>query len=65
MAELMDGRDYYIEGGRWVFTAAYHLARGHCCESGCRHCPWRSKTWHADDADETTADENGSSQDLI
>ena len=32
--------DYYIEQGRWVFTAAYHLKRGSCCGSGCRHCPY-------------------------
>jgi hypothetical protein len=37
---LTEGTDYYVEGGRWVFTAAYHLRRGHCCESGCRHCPY-------------------------
>jgi hypothetical protein len=23
-----------------VFTAAYHLKRGSCCKSGCRHCPY-------------------------
>jgi uncharacterized protein (TIGR00290 family) len=23
-----------------VFTTAYHLRRGYCCESGCRHCPY-------------------------
>jgi len=38
--ELVEGRDYYVEAGRWVFTAAYHSARGSCCTSGCRHCPW-------------------------
>jgi uncharacterized protein DUF5522 len=32
--------DCYIEGGMMVFTAAYHLKRGYCCESGCRHCPY-------------------------
>jgi hypothetical protein len=26
--------------GLFVFTAAYHLARGTCCDSGCRHCPY-------------------------
>ena len=26
--------------GLFVFTAAYHLARGTCCENGCRHCPY-------------------------
>lgn len=24
----------------FVFTAAYLAERGHCCESGCRHCPF-------------------------
>lgn len=38
--ELVEGRDYYVEAGRWVFTEAYHRHRGHCCESACRHCPW-------------------------
>jgi hypothetical protein len=38
--ELVEGRDYTVENGKWVFTEAYHRARGHCCESGCRHCPW-------------------------
>ena len=26
--------------GLFVFTAAYHRARGECCGSGCRHCPY-------------------------
>ncbi|HEU5351857.1 MAG TPA: DUF5522 domain-containing protein [Terracidiphilus sp.] len=33
--------DYYFEGLCMVFTAAYHLKRGSCCNSGCRHCPYR------------------------
>ena len=32
--------DHYIENGLLVFTAAYHLKRGYCCGSGCRHCPY-------------------------
>lgn len=32
--------DYYIENGLYVFTEQYHLKRGHCCKSGCRHCPY-------------------------
>jgi hypothetical protein len=32
--------DYYLEGQNMVFTAAYHLKRGYCCGSGCRHCPY-------------------------
>jgi hypothetical protein len=37
---LVEGTDYYIEAGRWVFTEEYHLRRGKCCGSGCRHCPY-------------------------
>lgn len=33
--------DFYFEGPYLVFTAAYHLKRGSCCGSGCRHCPYR------------------------
>jgi hypothetical protein len=32
--------DFYFEGPNLVFTAAYHLKRGTCCGSGCRHCPY-------------------------
>lgn len=31
---------WYLEEGRVVFTAAYHLRRGFCCGAGCRHCPF-------------------------
>jgi hypothetical protein len=37
----LEPEDYYYEGPYLVFTAAYHLKRGYCCGSGCRHCPWR------------------------
>ncbi|HEV2645474.1 MAG TPA: DUF5522 domain-containing protein [Acidobacteriaceae bacterium] len=36
--------DFYIEGPYTVFTAAYHLKRGYCCNSNCRHCPYRNPT---------------------
>jgi hypothetical protein len=36
--------DFYWEGGRMVLTAAYHLRRGYCCGSGCRHCPYPQGT---------------------
>ncbi len=37
---IEDG-DYYLtpEGYR-CFTEQYHLKRGYCCESNCRHCPY-------------------------
>jgi hypothetical protein len=40
---LVEGEDYYTEGGRMVFTEAYHLKRGYCCNSKCRHCPYREQ----------------------
>jgi hypothetical protein len=41
-ARLVEGEDYYREGGLIVFTALYHLKRGYCCDSGCRHCPYKN-----------------------
>jgi len=38
--ELIEGIDYYVEGGMFVFTAEYLRERGYCCTSGCRHCPY-------------------------
>ena len=35
--------DYYLENGLMVFTEAYHLKRGYCCQSDCRHCPYGFK----------------------
>lgn len=40
-AEDLTPEDFYYEGPYLVFTAAYHLKRGTCCNSGCRHCPYR------------------------
>ena len=31
---------YYSPEGYRVFTEIYHLKRGHCCKSGCKHCPY-------------------------
>ena len=31
---------YYNEQGYKVFTEKYHLKRGYCCKSGCKHCPF-------------------------
>ncbi|MBK9335896.1 MAG: hypothetical protein IPM98_04670 [Lewinellaceae bacterium] len=40
---LLEGRDYYLEKGYFVFTEHYLQQQGKCCGSGCRHCPWRKK----------------------
>jgi hypothetical protein len=37
---LVEGEDYYWEGEAIVFTERYHMRRGSCCESDCRHCPY-------------------------
>ncbi|TVT55262.1 MAG: hypothetical protein FHK82_08835 [Sedimenticola thiotaurini] len=37
---LVEGRHFYWEAGLMVFTEQYHLSRGYCCGSGCRHCPY-------------------------
>ncbi len=36
----VQGIDYYFENGLLVMTGWAHLKRGHCCGSGCRHCPY-------------------------
>ncbi|HUB28068.1 MAG TPA: DUF5522 domain-containing protein [Terracidiphilus sp.] len=41
-APALEPGDYYMEGPYLVFTAAYHLKRGYCCGSGCRHCPYQA-----------------------
>ena len=32
-----------MDGERVVFTALFHIQRGSCCGSGCRHCPYDPK----------------------
>jgi hypothetical protein len=41
-AAVQAGDDGYVDPrtGFFVFTRAYLLARGECCDSGCRHCPY-------------------------
>ncbi len=38
---LREGVDYYLEEGLFVLTRDFLLRRGTCCQSGCRHCPYR------------------------
>jgi hypothetical protein len=38
---FVEGIDYYFEDGLMVLTRKYLLDRGFCCDSGCRHCPYR------------------------
>ena len=37
----LNSDEYYIsKGGYIVFTKKYHLKRGYCCQSDCKHCPY-------------------------
>ncbi|MCB0760229.1 MAG: hypothetical protein KDC12_01815 [Flavobacteriales bacterium] len=38
--KLESGDFYYSDEGFMVFTEQYHLKRGYCCQSGCKHCPY-------------------------
>ena len=31
---------YYSNDGYIIFTEKYHLNRGYCCKSNCKHCPY-------------------------
>lgn len=46
--QLIEGIDYYLKDGLFVFTEKYHLERGFCCESkgkkgSCKHCPYNKE----------------------
>lgn len=41
--ELKEDIHFYMEDGLLVFTENYHILRGHCCKSGCRHCAYGFK----------------------
>lgn len=37
---LEEGKYFYKEEGRFVLSELYHIAKGNCCMSGCRHCAY-------------------------
>ena len=40
----MQNPDYYInDEGNLVFTSAFLLKRGHCCNNNCTNCPYPMK----------------------
>ncbi|MEO8888719.1 MAG: DUF5522 domain-containing protein [Jatrophihabitantaceae bacterium] len=41
-AALSTGEPGYLDPdtGLFVLSAAFLAERGHCCERGCRHCPY-------------------------
>jgi hypothetical protein len=42
-ADLTPEIHYYMDQDLMVFTEYYHLLRGYCCGSGCRHCAYGYK----------------------
>ncbi|HLL77674.1 MAG TPA: DUF5522 domain-containing protein [Pyrinomonadaceae bacterium] len=57
MDRPVEGEDFYREGAFVVFTEAYHLRRGRCCESGCRHCPYGFEKEGRESENTSSADE--------
>jgi hypothetical protein len=41
--KLVEGLDFYFDGGLFVMTGHYLRKRGYCCKNGCRHCPYGYK----------------------
>ncbi len=40
LSSATDSEDHYMENGLMVMTESFHLKRGYCCGSKCRHCPF-------------------------
>jgi len=45
--KLIESIDYCIENSNYVFSAWYHLKRGHCCGNACRNCPYKDDSAHS------------------
>jgi len=46
--DKFDKEDYYFsQDGFIIFTEAYHLKRGYCCNNNCKHCPWKDKKYNS------------------
>lgn len=51
--KLIEGVDYYWEGTKMIFTYEFLLSRGYCCNSKCKHCPYKDYDNQKDDKNET------------
>jgi len=36
--DFVEGIDYYLLDGMIIMTESYHIKRGQCCGSKCKHC---------------------------
>lgn len=41
--KLIENLHFYYEDAYVVFKELYHIQRGHCCKSNCRHCAYAFK----------------------
>lgn len=67
MFKQLDPEDYYLsEDGYIIFTEQYHLKRGYCCKSGCKHCPYgydkKTDTFNKKKTEKTSINKNTSKQ---
>lgn len=55
---LADGKEWYFDPDTrlLVLTEISLLARGHCCNSGCRHCPYRGTVTESDGPEPSSED---------
>ena len=42
-SKLLPLVDYTVEGGKIVLSQSFLLKRGFCCNSTCRHCPYKGE----------------------
>lgn len=41
--EFIEGKHYYLDTGKVIFTELYNKDRGYCCGNKCRHCAYDPK----------------------
>jgi len=41
--KLIEGKHFYWENGKFIFTELYHRQRGYCCGQGCLNCAYDPK----------------------
>lgn len=42
-SKLLPDVDYTIDGGKIILTESFLLRRGYCCNTRCRHCPYKGE----------------------
>lgn len=42
-SKLLPNIDYTIEGGKIILSESFLLRRGFCCNTKCRHCPYKGE----------------------